>query len=42
MGAGQVVGAQFGARRAAGCGARLIEPLMVGVTAGMALRMMRD
>lgn len=42
MGAGQIVGAQLGARVAAGRGARLIKPLMVVVTTGMALRMMWD
>ncbi len=40
MGAGQIVGAQTGARLAAGQGARLIKPLLVVVTTGMALRLM--
>ncbi len=42
MGAGQVIGAQLGARVAAGRGARVIKPLLVVVSTGMALRMMWD
>lgn len=42
MGAAQIVGAQVGARLAAGRGARLIKPLLVVVTTAMALRLMWD
>ncbi|WP_281824624.1 TSUP family transporter [Jannaschia rubra] len=42
MGAGQILGAQLGARLAAGRGARIIKPLLVVVTTAMALRMMWD